>query len=288
MAAQILTDIIGEGWKLIYANLISRVRFWTCANYSQPTQYSIYPFKSENHKSKNPKKWKDSKKPDSNYSPKPTNHHSESNHRDHTERSRNGHDRGSGATSNRGHNRHGIKSWHEVIKIGDEFGWHIIRALFCHLLTTFLFWKRNGHKHQNRNQSPKLRTNSPRGGHGHASHRTHSPKMNSRNPKYETYANSNHVMSTGQSNHTSNHVGQKYRQSEREHREEQNPSTRTNTEHDRVVFLKEEESSGNQQGNIQGHEDMNQLVLLDWNTPRNLNKGETLSATDQGPKWSVS
>ena len=99
--------------------------------------------------------------------------------------------------------------------------------------------------------------------------------MNSRNPKYETYANSNHVMSTGQSNHTSNHVGQKYRQSEREHREEQNAPNRTNTEHDRVVFLKEEESSGNHQGSLQGHEDMNQLVLLDWNTPRNLNKGES-------------
>ena len=99
--------------------------------------------------------------------------------------------------------------------------------------------------------------------------------MNSRNPKYETYANSNHVMSTGQSNHTSNHVGQKYRQGEREHREhqEQNVPNRTNTEHDRVVFLKEEESSGNLQGNLQSPEEMNQLVLLDWNTPRNLNKG---------------
>jgi len=89
---------------------------------------------SENHKSKNVEKWKDSKKPDSNYSPKPTNHHSESNHRDHTERSRNGHDSGSGANSNRGHNR-------------------------------------NGHKNQNRNQSPQLRTNNPRGGHRHPFHR---------------------------------------------------------------------------------------------------------------------
>ena len=87
-------------------------------------------------------------------------------------------------------------------------------------------------------------------------------------------------MSTGQSNHTSNHVGQKYRQSEhREHREEQNAPNRPNTEHDRVVFLKEEESSGNHQGNLQGHEDMNQLVLLDWNTPRNLNKGKSLTLT---------
>ena len=152
-------------------------------------------------------------------------------------------------------------------------------ALERYPVMVFLFRKRNGHKNQNRNQSPKLRTNSPRGGHGHPSHRNHSPKMNSRNPKYETYANSNHVMSTGQSNHTSNHVGQKYRQSEREHREEQNAPNRTNTEHDRVVFLKEEESSGNHQGNLQGHEEMNQLVLLDWNTPRNLNKGKSLTLT---------
>ena len=144
---------------------------------------------------------------------------------------------------------------------------------------------RNGHKNPNRNQSPKLRANSPRGGHG-PSHRTHSPKMNHRNLKYETYANSNHVMSVGQSNHTSHHTGgQKYRQGDhREHREHHEHPNKTNNEHDRVVFLKEEESfsgnhlqGGSHQGNTQVHGEMNELSLLDWNTPRNLNKGRSLS-----------
>ena len=91
-------------------------------------------------------------------------------------------------------------------------------------------------------------------------------------------------MSNSQSNHTSNHVGtQKYTGRQSEHREHHEQSNRTNNEHDRVVFLKEEESSGGNhlqggthQGNLQVHGDMNELVLLDWNTPRNLNKGESI------------
>ena len=92
----------------------------------------------------------------------------------------------------------------------------------------------------------------------------------------------------GHPNHSSHHTGgQKYRQGDhREHREHHEQSNKNNNEHDRVVFLKEEESfsgnhlqgasqQGSHQGNLQANGDMNELVLLDWNTPRNLNKGKS-------------
>ena len=59
----------------------------------------------------------------------------------------------------------------------------------------------------------------------------------------------------------------------------EHPNANTRNEHDRVVFLREEESReglGQLQGQChpEGPDVMQELIMLDWNTPRNLNKGK--------------